>query len=144
MDLESRLALEADEAAVEAFLAEHDGLVQRDEQVPGRYWLTMRPRSASAERFHVCVGWNVYPHRPPSVTFADAVGGNVAVPWAWPAISGYAAGSFICKPFTSEGFGRHPEWERGPEAWRPTGNPFLWVVQVLQDDLDHRYGGRAA
>lgn len=145
MDLESSLALEDDEAAVRAFLLDNEGTLQQDPDAPGRYWLSMRPRSAPAERYHVSVTWTIYPHRAPSLKFADRVRGNLAVTAAWPLIPGYRAGSFdICKPFTAEGFGLHPDWERGPEAWRPTGNPFLWVAQVLQDDLDNRYGGRAA
>lgn len=76
--------------------------------------------------------------------FASAVRGSLEKTSAWPLISGYRPGSFdICKPFTAEGFGLHKEWQNGPEAWPITGNPFLWVAQVLQNDLDEHYGGRS-
>ena len=41
-----------------------------------------------------------------------------------------------------EGFAVHPEWVGGPQSWRSTGNPFLYVVQTLQFDLNNRYQGR--
>ncbi len=145
MDLESALALEEDGPAVSEFVGRNSGALERDKDDKARYWLTVRPRSAPAERYYVCLTWSTYPHTPPSVKFAAAVGGSLNVTRAWPNIAGYRPGSFdICKPFTAEGFALHPEWTRGPEAWPATGNPFLWVVEVLQGDLDHRYGGRAA
>lgn len=144
MDVESSLALAEDEAAVSEFLARNGGILERDKSDDGGYWLTMRPRSAPTERFYVRVKWFRYPHAPASVKFADAVGGSLNVTKAWPNISGYRPGSFdICKPFTAEGFALHPEWAAGPQAWPVTGNPFLFVAETLQGDLDHRYGGRA-
>ncbi len=71
--------------------------------------------------------------------FAEAVGGAVGSARAWPSIPGYQPPSRICKPFTAEGFAAHAEW-----VWPTTGNGFLWVVTVLQDDLDTKYAGRAA
>ena len=145
MDLESTLALEEDEPAVVAFLGENGGLLERDENDKSRYWLTMRPRNAPEERFHPCLTWSTYPHHAPSVKFADGVGGSLAATKAWPMIDGYRPGSFdICRPFTAEGFALHPEWQNGTEAWQATGNPFLWVVHVLQDHLDLKYQGRSA
>lgn len=145
MDLESTLALEENEAAVVAFLGDNGGLLTRDEDDKNRYWLTMRPRSAPEERFYPCLVWSAYPHHPPSVKFADGIGGRLTVTEAWPVITGYRPGNFdICKPFTAEGFAAHPEWQTGLEAWKATGNPFLWVVHVLQDDMDLRYQGRSA
>jgi len=145
MDLETTLALEEHEPAVVAFLGGNGGLLERDVNNRSRYWLTMRPRTAPEERYYVCLAWTTYPHHAPSVKFAEGVGGSLAVTKAWPVITGYRPGNFdICKPFTAEGFLAHPEWQTGPEAWKATGNPFLWVAQVLQDDLDLRYGGRSA
>jgi hypothetical protein len=144
MDRESALALEEDEPAVATFLGRNGASLERGKDDPARYWLTMRPRSAPAELYFVCITWTRYPHTPPSVKFADKVGGSLTVATAWPAITGYRPGSFdICKPFTAEGYLTHPEWMTGPEAWPTSGNPFLWVAETLQDDLDHRYGGRS-
>ena len=137
MDIESKLALEEHEPAVIAFLADNDGSMEKDGAVEGQYWLTLRPRSAPQERFYVCLRWTVYPHRAASVRFADAIGGPFGM-HAWPAIPGYRAPNDICKPFTAEGFAAHTEW-----VWQTTGNPFLWTVTVLQDDLDTKYTGRA-
>jgi hypothetical protein len=139
MDLESRLALEHDESKVVVFLSENGGQMKRDSVVVGLYWLTLRPSSQVAERFYVRLAWTAYPHHAPSVLFADAVGGSLGSSRAWPSIPGYQPPTRICKPFTAEGFAAHAEW-----VWPTTGNPFLWVVTVLQDDLDTKYIGRAA
>jgi hypothetical protein len=139
MDTETALALADDEIAVNSFLAENGGAMARDPAVPGEYWLTLRPRPSPHEQFYVRVAWTVYPHRAPSVLFADCVGGALGIARAWPSISGYRAPKDICKPFTAEGFALHTEW-----VWPTSGNPFLWVVTVLQDDLDTKYVGRAA
>ncbi|HEV7679300.1 MAG TPA: hypothetical protein VGQ42_12090 [Candidatus Dormibacteraeota bacterium] len=145
MDIETQTALEEDEPAVAAFLKDHQGLLQRDEQDKLRYWLTMTPRSAPTEEYYVCVTWTKYPHAAPSVKFADSTGGSLTVTTAWPLIPGYRPSSFdICKPFTAEGYGIHPDWVTGPEAWPVTGNPFVWVVETLQGDLDYHYSGRSA
>jgi hypothetical protein len=145
MDIESELALAEDTPAVSAFLGRNEGTLERDQDDLARYWLTMRPRSSPAERYYPSVRWSRYPHAAPSVKFAEGVGGSLIVAAAWPNIPGYRLGPLdICKPFTSEGFIAHPEWATGPEAWPITGNPFLWVAETLQGDLDHRYGGRAS
>ncbi len=145
MDRETTLALEEDVPAVVAFLGENGGSLSGDKTLPGRYWLTMRPRSAPADIYFVCLTWTSYPHQAPSVKFADNVGGSLTVTTAWPNITGYRPSSFdICKPFAAEGFALHPDWQRGPEAWPITGNPFFWVAETLQGDLDLHYGGRAA
>lgn len=90
------------------------------------------------------VAWERYPAAPPSVKFADAIGGRLDVTSAWPMIPGYRPGSFdICQPFTAEGFAIHAEWQQGPDRWPAAGNPFLWVAEILQRDLDHRYQGRS-
>ena len=136
--------LEADEPSARQFLEESGGALEQDADAPTVYWATMHPRSAPEEHYYVRVAWDAYPHAAPSVKFADSVGGRLDVTRAWPVIAGYRAGSFdICKPFTKEGFNLHPEWRTGPEAWRTSGNPFLWVVSVLQLDLNKNYGGRA-
>ena len=78
------------------------------------------------------------------MTFLNGPRGTAGVAHAWPMIPGYRAPNDICMPFTAEGYVTHPEWRLGPHAWAATGNPFLRVVQQLQDDLDYRYQGRAA
>ena len=45
---------------------------------------------------------------------------------------------------SAEGYGLHREWQQGPDAWPVTGNPFLWVAEMLQFDMDHDYTGRTA
>jgi hypothetical protein len=145
LDAETQLNLAADEAAVEDFLAEHDGSLARDENEDGVYWLTLRPRTAPEERYFARVAWANYPHEAPSVKFATEVGGSLTVTSAWPTIPGYRPASFdICKPFTLEGYGLHPDWRTGPEGWRTTGNPFLHVATTLQYDLDNNFSGRSA
>lgn len=144
-DTETELNLNADEEGVVKFLAENDGLLARDPADAAIYWLTLRPRSEPNECYIARVAWQSYPHRPPSVKFADAIGGDLSTTRAWPIIAGYRPASYdICKPFTAEGFGLHPDWESGPQAWPTKGNVFLWVVQTLQSDLDNNCTGRSA
>lgn len=144
MDLESSLNLEADEPQVVDFVREHGGDIERDGQQAGVYWLTLHPRSSPNESYYVRLAWQSYPHAAPSVKFADGVRGGLHSTRAWPVIAGYRPGSYdICKPFTAEAFALHPEWRTGPDAWRSEGNPFLWVVGMLQHDVDNHYQGRS-
>jgi hypothetical protein len=144
-DQESLLNLATDEVAVEAFLAGNGGHLTRDDTDTGMYWLRMRPASMPTETYYVRLAWSAYPHEAPSVKFANAVGGSLTVTSAWPVIPGYRPTSFdICKPMTAEGYGLHAEWRSGPDAWPTTGNPFLWVAEILQYDLDNHYGGRSS
>ena len=101
------------------------------------------PRSAPTERYHPRLAWRSYPDAAPSVLSADGVGGALGITSAWPQIPGCRAPNDISKPFTAEGFALHPEWASGPDAWPTDGNPFLWVVETLQYDLDNAYAGRA-
>lgn len=143
IDEESRLNLEADEAAVREFLAEFGGELLRDTNDAGVYWLSLRP-NAHEEVYVARVAWTRYPQAAPSVKFADKINGSLSVTHAWPLISAYRAPSFdICKPFTAEGYALHAEWRTGPQAWPTAGNPFLWVASQLQDDMNHRYQGRS-
>jgi hypothetical protein len=142
-DAETLLNLAEHEAAVAEFLATNDGRLVRDADDASIYWLEMRPRSAPSERFHPRLAWRSYPHAAPSVLFADGIGGTLGITSAWPQIPGYRPPNDICKPFTAEGFALHPEWASGPDAWPADGNPFLWVVETLQYDLDNAYSGRA-
>ncbi len=144
-DQETLLSLADDEVAVEAFLTGRGGHLALDAANPAIYWLTVRPCSAPLEAYNVRLAWTAYPHSAPSIRFADAPGGSVTVTGAWPVIAGYRAASFdICKPMSAEGYGLHPEWQSGPDAWPTTGNPFLWVAEMIQFDLDNSYAGRAS
>ncbi len=150
LDLESRLNLEHDGQPVAVFLAENGGCVGQDDQLdeeegdPAVYWMTMRPVSIPAERYYVRIEWEAYPYKPPSIKFATAVRGDLAVTSAWPVMSGYRAGSFdICRPISKEGYTIHPEWAEGSTAWPTEGNPFLWVAQTIQFHFDNDYQGRA-
>jgi hypothetical protein len=141
---DTELALQADEEAVLDYLNEGDGLLFREVSSPGVYWLILRPASTPDEKYYVRLVWTVYPDEPPSVKFYDQIDGRNDVPHAWPNAPGYRINSWdICKPFTAEGFGIHPDWRNGPTAWRSTGNPFLYVVETLQNDLNNdKYQGR--
>ena len=151
LDAESALNLDDDEAEVVVFLAANRGVLERDDRLPdgvgeaGVYWLMMRPRTAPDERYIVRVAWDSYPYQPPSIKFADRVRGSLTVTGAWPLMTGYRPTSFdICRPMCKEGYAVHPEWRQGSTAWPTEGNPFLWVVQMLQFHLDNDYQGRSA
>lgn len=149
LDAESALNLAADEGAVGALVAEHQGGLARDHTLegggdPAIYWVILRPRTAPTERYIARVEWFSYPYEPPSIKFATEVRGSLTVTSAWPLITGYRAGSYdICRPFTREGFALHPEWRVGSTAWPTEGNPFLWVVQTMQFHFDNEYQGRS-
>jgi hypothetical protein len=141
-NLATQLNLEADEDAVVSFLDETGGILIRDGAEPGLYWAVLTPMSAPAERFYARIRWTQYPGAPASVRYADGVRCQTSVARAWPIIPGYRVPNDICKPFTAEGYGLHPDWKTGPTAWSSAGNPFLATVQQLQFDLNNQYGGR--
>lgn len=60
------------------------------------------------------VVWTRYPDDPPSILFADAIGGRLGITHAWPVSPGYRAPNDICKPLSAEGYALHPEWRTGP------------------------------
>jgi hypothetical protein len=145
MDLESQLRLDRDQVAVQAFLESARGsLVRRSDDEPGLYWVVLRPAGPPSSMFIVKVRWSVYPDRPPSVLFATEIGGPTGDARGWPAAPGYRPPVDICKPFTAEGQTVHPDWASGPHAWRAEGNPFLYVIETIQADLDRAAGARAA
>ena len=154
MDHESRLRLERDAMAVRASLEASGGeLVHRSSDPqepdaptdpPGLYWAVIRPTGVDTLPFTARILWTVYPDSPPSLLFVAEVGGPSSRSAAWPAAPGYRAPVDVCKPFTAEGQQLHPEWAAGPQAWRSEGNPFLYVVETLQSDIDRVRGARAA
>lgn len=144
-DLAGHLALEQDERDARQHAASLGATLQADTTDAGTYWLTMIPPAAPEERFHARIAWTSYPGAPPSVKFADAVGGRLDLSSSWPIIPGYRPGERdICQPFTAEGHAVHPAWSNGPEAWQPTGNPFLAVVSQLLHGMIDKYQGRSA
>lgn len=154
MDFESQLRLERDVVAVRAALeAAGVQLVHRladsnDPEAPvdppGLYWAVIAPTEPGTSPLIARIEWTVYPDRPPSILFATEVGGPTNDTHAWPAATGYRAPVDICKPFTAEGQGIHSEWATGTHAWSSEGNPFLYVVENLQDDINRVRGARAA
>ena len=141
---ETKLSLQVDESDVVAALDGYDGLLLRDTAEVGTYWAVMRPKKFPSEAFYVRLAWSSYPDAAPSARFSDGIRGVTNIPRAWPNIPGYRMGSFdICKPFTAEAYEVHPEWRHGPTAWPATGNPFLAVIEQLQDDMNTHYQGRA-
>jgi hypothetical protein len=145
VDVETKLALEADEPAVREVVDGHGASLLVDVEDPLVFWLTLSPPQAPEEEYVVRIAWEGgYPRAAPSVKFADGVGGRLDLSSAWPVIPGYRAGELdICQPFTAEAYRVHPEWAEGPEAWPATGNPFLWVVERLICDMVNRYQGRS-
>lgn len=154
MDFESQLRLERDAAVVAATLEATGGkLVHRAldstgpdsaTDPPGLYWAVIQPDEPGTGPFITRIAWSVYPDRPPSVLFATEVGGPTNVTNAWPAANGYRAPNDICKPFTAEGQALHVEWASGATAWRSDGNPFLYVVENVTDDINRVRGARAS
>ena len=143
LDLESKLNLEADATAVAALLNQHGGRLLADPEDHRIYWLKLVPASDAGEIYVARLIWSVYPGAPPSVRFATEVGGRVDVTSAWPTVPGFRPTSFdICMPFTEEGFTIHPEWRASADAWKSTGNPFVFVASTLQRLLDTRCSGR--
>ncbi|GAA2103632.1 hypothetical protein GCM10009759_39240 [Kitasatospora saccharophila] len=146
MDLESNLRLADDVPAVEAFLASTAGRLHHREQDPdGLFWAEIQPSNSERAALVARIEWTVYPHRAPSLIFVESVGALTAgTPNALPGADGYRCGpNDVCKPFTAEGQQLHPEWGTGPHAWRSTGNPFLYVVENVQGDIDRVDGRRA-
>ena len=143
LDLESRLNLQADAKAVAALLKQHGGRLHANPDEAGIYWLEMAAAADPGELYIARVVWTTYPGAAPSVKFAAEVGGRVDVATAWPTVPGFRPTAFdICMPFTEEGFNVHPEWRTSAEAWKGTGNPFLYVASTIQRLLDTRYSGR--
>lgn len=142
MDVESLLRMERDIPAVKAFLDEVGGELC-DDPTGGLFWVRLRPHPEESG-FVARIAWTVYPDKTPSVVFATHVRGTLGQTSSWPAAGGYRAPNDICKPFTAEGQAVHPEWLTGVHAWHADGNRFLYVVEILQDDLNRAGWKRAA
>ena len=106
--------------------------------------VTLAPVRAPDEIFQVRLLWTRYPDCPPSLKFRDPKSGRLDMPQAWPVGRGFRPQSLdACVNWCSEGFALHPEWRTDPRwKWNSSGNPLLWVLRQLQEELDHYYGGR--
>jgi hypothetical protein len=104
----------------------------------------LSPGTACQEQFQACLLWNKYPDEPPSLKFRDPATGSMTSPRVWPLARGFRPQSLdACVNWCREGFVLHPEWRDDPRfKWNPSGNPLLWVIRQLQEELDHYYQGR--
>jgi hypothetical protein len=105
---------------------------------------TMAPANAAGERFQARLLWNKYPDEAPSLKFRDPATGRLDLPQAWPLVRGFRPQSLdACVNWSAEGLGLHPEWKIDPRwRWNSNGNPLLWVLRQLQEELDQHYQGR--
>ena len=105
---------------------------------------TMSPASATSEQYQARLLWSRYPEDPPSLKFRDPVTGRLDLPQAWPMARGFRPQSLdACVNWCAEGFNLHPEWRNDPRwRWNPSGNPLLWVLRQLQEELDIYYQER--
>jgi hypothetical protein len=106
--------------------------------------VTLSPVTAPQEEFQARLLWNRYPDEAPSLKFRDRASGRIDSPQAWPLGRGFRPQSLdACVNWCAEGFGLHPEWKNDPRwYWNSNGNPLLWVIRQLQEELDHYYQGR--
>ena len=102
------------------------------------------PASAPDEGFQARLLWNKYPDDAPSLKFRDPATGRLDLPQAWPVVRGFRPQSLdACVNWCAEGLGLHPEWKTDSHfRWNPNGNPLLWVLRQLQDELDNYCQGR--
>lgn len=105
---------------------------------------TMSPASEPSERFQARLLWGKYPEEPPSLKFRDPGTGRLNLPQAWPIARGFRPQSLdACVNWCLEGFALHPEWKADPRfRWNPNGNPLLFVLRQLQEELDDHFQGR--
>jgi len=115
-------------------------------EMPGDFEVlaTMTPASAPNEKFQARLLWTKYPDEAPSLKFRDPQTGRLDLPQAWPVARGFRPQSLdACVNWCAEGFTLHPEWKNDARLkWNPNGNPLLWVLRQLQEELDEYYQGR--
>jgi hypothetical protein len=106
--------------------------------------VTLGPARAPDEIFQVRLLWTRYPDCPPSLKFRDPNSGRLDMPQAWPVGRGFRPQNLdACVNWCAEGFVTHPEWKTDARfQWNPSGNPLLWVLRQLQEELDEHYQGR--
>ena len=105
---------------------------------------TMSPANVPKERFQARLLWTKYPEEPPSLKFRDLDSGRLDLAQAWPLVRGFRPQSLdACVNWCLEGFALHPEWRGDPRfRWNPNGNPLLWILRQLQEELDDHFQGR--
>ena len=106
--------------------------------------VTMSSAKAPGEEFEARLKWNKYPEEAPSLKFRDPATGRIDLPQAWPQARGFRPQSLdACVNWCAEGFHLHPEWKNDSRwRWNPSGNPLLWVLRQLQEELDEHFQGR--
>jgi hypothetical protein len=106
--------------------------------------VTMSPKSDPNESFQARLLWSKYPDEAPSLKFRDPATASLALPQAWPVVPGFRPQSLdACVTYTAEGFNLHPEWRNDSKyQWNPNGNPLMWILRRLQEELDDNYSGR--
>lgn len=106
---------------------------------------TMSPGGVPNEAFQARLMWNKYPDEAPSLKFRDPATGRLDLPQAWPQARGFRPQSLdACVNWCAEGFQLHPEWRNDPRwKWNSSGNPLLWVLRRLQEELDEYFQGRS-
>lgn len=106
--------------------------------------VALSPASVPNEQFQARLLWTKYPDEAPSLKFRDPGTGRLDLSSAWPIARGFRPQSLdACVNWCQEGFTLHPEWKADPRfRWNPNGNPLLWVVRQLQEELDDHYQGR--
>lgn len=106
--------------------------------------VTMSSAKAPGEAFQARLKWNKYPEQAPSLKFRDPATGRIDLPQAWPQARGFRPQSLdACVNWCAEGFQLHPEWKNDSRwRWNPSGNPLLWVLRQLQEELDEYFQGR--
>lgn len=110
----------------------------------GEVLATMSPSSSPQETFQARLLWRDYPNSAPSLKFRDMETGSLNNPTAWPQCNGFRPTTLdACVSWTAEGYDLHPEWRNGATTrWFPDGNALFRVLCILQDTLDHSFGGR--
>jgi len=106
--------------------------------------VTLTPAREPNESFQARLLWTRYPDAPPSLKFRDPGTGRLDMPQAWPVGRGFRPQSLdACCNWCAEGFATHPEWKNDPRfQWNSSGNPLLFVLRQLQEELDEHYQGR--
>lgn len=106
--------------------------------------VTLAPARERNEKFQARLLWTRYPDCPPSLKFCDPKTGRLDMPQAWPVVRGFRPRSLdACVNWCVEGLALHPEWKNDPRfQWNSSGNPLLWVLRQLQEELDEHYQGR--
>ena len=101
-------------------------------------FVSLAPAREPNEKFQARLLWTKYPDAPPSLKFRDLATGRLDLPQAWPVGRGFRPQSLdACCNWCAEGFVTHPEWKKDPlYQWNASGNPLLWVLRQLQEELD--------